>query len=344
MSGRITTWALCASAIVTSPLPVIAQPSDEFYKGLSMSMYVGSGAGGGYDAVGRTVARHMPKHIPGNPVIIVRNMPGAGGLINVNYMYNTAPRDGSAIAAPFNTVMVLPLLNDSAAKFDPREFTWLGSTDKQQGICVTWHTVPVKTLEDLQKREVLAGSTAPNVTPGTYPFLMNTVLGTKFKIVSGYTTGGLRLALERGEVESICGLAIQTHLAVNPHWFRDKLVNVLFQFGLKKHRELPDAPLALDMMKTDEDRRLLEFIMIPHEFGRPFMGPPGIPPSRRAILRAAFDKMLVDPEFADESERLQQAIDPLTGAEIEGLLQRAYAMPSPIIEKAARILRGPEAK
>ena len=334
--------AVCCASLLNFSAPVAAQSVEEFYRNTTVSMYVGSGAGGGYDAVARVVARHIGKYIPGKPTIVVKNMPGAGGVTNANYMYSIAPRDGSAIAAPFNTALMLPLFNDPASKFDARGFTWIGSTDKQQGICVTWHSVPVKTIEDARSRQVVAGTTALNATPGTFPFFLNTVLGTKFKIIGGYSTSEMRLALERGEIESICGVAIQTHLAVNPHWFRDDLVNVLVQFGLNKHRILPDAPLAIDLVKNEDDRKLLEFILIPHEFGRPFIAPPGVPADRREALREAFTRMLTDPEFISESERQQQAIDPLSGIEIEQLLQRAYATSPAIIEKAAVILRGPE--
>ncbi len=312
-----------------------------FYKGATISIAVGSDAGGGFDLVARIVARHLGQHIPGRPAIIVRNMPGAGGLVNANWLYNTAPRDGTALAAPFNTVFMLPLLADPAAKFDPRAFTWIGSTDKQQGICVTWHKSPIKTLDDVKTREVVAGTTAPNATPATYPFLLNSVLGTKFKIVGGYSTGGVRMAFEQGEVDSICGMAIQTHMAVSPHWFEKKLVNVLVQFGLSKHKDLPDVPLGVDLLKG-EDREVMELILIPHEFGRPFVGPPQIPADRRDALRAAFEAILKDPAFREDSERARQSLDPISGPQIEALLQRAYEASPSAVQRAARILRGPE--
>jgi len=334
----ILSGLLCAGGFV---LPVEASGVESFYKGATVSINVGSDAGGGFDLVARVVARHLGQHIPGNPVMVVRNMPGAGGLVNANYLYNSAPRDGSALAAPFNTVFLLPLLGDPAAKFDPREFTWIGSTDKQQGICLTWHSTPFKTFDDLKTREVMAGTTAPNATPATYPFLLNSVLGTKFKIVGGYSTGGVRLAFEQGEVDSICGMAIQTHMAVSPQWFDRKLVNVLVQFGLEKHKDLPDVPLAVDLLKG-EDREVLELILIPHEFGRPFVAPPRIPADRRDALRAAFEAILKDPAFLDDSRKTKQSLDPLTGAQIEALIQRAYAASPTSIQRAARILRGPE--
>ncbi|MFN3891164.1 MAG: Bug family tripartite tricarboxylate transporter substrate binding protein [Beijerinckiaceae bacterium] len=329
---------LCAGSYLAA---TTANAVESFYKGATVSINVGSDAGGGFDLVARVVARHLGQHIPGKPAIIVRNMPGAGGLVNANWLYNSAPRDGTAIAAPFNTVFVLPLLGDPAAKFDPREFTWIGSTDKQQGVCLTWHKSPVKTLDDLKTREVVAGTTAPNATPGTFPFLMNSVLGTRFKIVGGYSTGGVRLAFEQGEVDSICGMAIQTHMAVSPQWFEKKLVNVLLQFGLEKHKDLPDVPLAVDLLK-DEDLEVLELILIPHEFGRPFVAPPKIPADRRNALRAAFEAVLKDPAFLDDSAKAKQSLDPISASQIEELLQRAYKASPAAIQRAARILRGPE--
>ena len=329
---------LCAGGIGYSNT---ADAVENFYKGATVSINVGSDAGGGFDLVARVVARHLGQHIPGKPAIIVRNMPGAGGLVNANYLYNSAPRDGTSLAAPFNTVFLLPLLGDPAAKFDPREFTWIGSTDKQQGICLTWHSTPFKTFDDLKAREVVAGTTAPNATPATYPFLLNSVLGTKFKIVGGYSTGGVRLALEQGEVDSICGMAIQTHMAVSPQWFEKKLVNVLVQFGLEKHKDLPDVPLAIDLLKG-EDREVLDLILIPHEFGRPFVAPPRIPADRRDALRAAFDAVLKDAAFLADSGKAKQSLDPLSGPQIEALIQRAYKASPSSVQRAARILRGPE--
>ena len=329
---------LCAGGIGYSNT---ADAVENFYKGATVSINVGSDAGGGFDLVARVVARHLGQHIPGKPAIIVRNMPGAGGLVNANYLYNSAPRDGTSLAAPFNTVFLLPLLGDPAAKFDPREFTWIGSTDKQQGICLTWHSTPFKTFDDLKAREVVAGTTAPNATPATYPFLLNSVLGTKFKIVGGYSSGGLRLALEQGEVDSICGMAIQTHMAVSPQWFEKKLVNVVVQFGLEKHKDLPDVPLAIDLLKG-EDREVLDLILIPHEFGRPFVAPPRIPADRRDALRAAFEGVLKDAAFLADSGKAKQSLDPLSGPQIEALIQRAYKASPSSVQRAARILRGPE--
>ena len=339
---RVATWLCAASLTFFAISSASSQNVQSFYEGQNISMTIGSGVGGGYDAVARVVARHIGKYIPGTPNVVPRNMPGAGGLTHLNYIYNSAAKDGSVIGAPFNTALILPILKDPAAKFDPREFSWIGSTDKQQGICITWGPVPVRTIRDAQTREVLAGTTAPNATPSTYPFLLNSVLDTKFKIIGGYTTSGLRLALERGEVESICGMAIQTHLAVNPHWFSDRLVNVLVQFGMRKHKSLPDVPLATDLLKNEDDRKLLQFILIPHEFGRPFLAPPGIPSARRNALQAAFEKMLSDPDFLAESARSKQGVEPLSAREIESLLAQAYATPPRLIDAAAKILRGPE--
>ena len=313
-----------------------AQPPEAFYKGTQITMHVGSGAGGGYDATGRVVARNIARHIPGNPVIVVSNMPGAGGLTNANFMYNSAPRNGSAIAASFNTVMMLPLFGDSAAKFDPRKFGWIGSTDKQQGICVVRKDVPVTSIEDARKREVLAGATAVNANPGIYPTILNSMFGTKFKIVSGYNTSGMRLALERGEIESICGLAIQTHMAANPHWFSEKLVNVIVQFGLEKNAMLADVPLAIDMLSDPAERKVYELIVLPQEIGRPFITPPGVPADRLAALQEAFGRMLKDSRFLEESRRMKQSIDPMDGKAIMALWERAYSAPKEVVARAAK--------
>ena len=328
--------AVVASAVVACPAAAAENTHvADFYRGKTVTIFVGSGAGGGFDAVARTLSRHMGKHIPGNPNMVVSNMPGAGGLLNANFMYNSAVRDGTAIAASFNTVMMLPLFGDAAAKFDPRKFGWLGSTDKQQGICVVRQDVPVKTIDDLRHRETIAGATALNANPGIYPTLMNELFETKFKIVSGYSTSGNRLALERGEIESICGLAYQTHMAANPHWFTKKLVRVITQFGLAKNKNLPDVPLAIDELKNEAERQVYKMVVLPQEIGRPYLTPPNVPAERLAALQKAFAETMDDPDFIAESTKAKQSLDPTSPQEIQALWETAYAAPKQIVERAA---------
>jgi predicted outer membrane repeat protein len=326
---------LIAAAIAAGPPAARAQSADEFFRTASLSMYVGSGSGGGYDAIARLVARHMSRYLPGNPTFVIRNMPAAAGVQSANFIYNSAPRDGSAILAAQNASLMLPLYDSPVAHFDPRKFEWIGSTDKQQAVCVTWITSPIKTLEDARKREVPVAATGVSAGPGIFPKILNALFGTKFKVISGYDTGSMRLALEKGEVEGICGLAWQTYKAVSFDWIEGRKLNVLVQLGLTKNSELPDVPLALDLLKNPDDRSVLELIVLVQEFGRPFLAPPGVPAERMAAYRQAFAAVLKDPEFRAESARQRMGIDPLDDREIAALLARAYAAPKPIRDRAA---------
>jgi tripartite-type tricarboxylate transporter receptor subunit TctC len=313
-----------------------AETVEEFYKKTPLVIYVGSGAGGGFDEIARVVAQHLGHHIPGSPSVIVKNMPGAGGLLNVNFMANTAPRDGSAIAAPFNTVFMLQLFGDPSAKFDPRQFTWLGSLDKQTATCVVWHTSSIMTLDDTKKREVLVGATGTNATPAIFPNVMNALLGTKFKIISGYSTNEMRLAIERGETEGVCGLAWQTWQAVAPNWIAEKKLRFLGQMGLVKNPAMPDVPLVIDLLKDPKDRQTFELVVLPQEFGRPYMAPPGIPADRAKALVDGFEAMMKDPAFVADAARIRLTLDPLSGKDILDLLDRAYAAPKDVVQKAAK--------
>ncbi len=313
-----------------------AETVEEFYRKTPLSVYVGSGAGGGFDEIARVFTPHLARHLPGAPQVVVKNMPGAGGLLNVNFMYNSAPKDGSAIAAPFNTVFMLPIFGDPSAKFDSRKFTWLGSLDKQTATCLVWRTVAINSIEDAKKREVLTGATGTNATPAIFPAVLNALLGTKFKVISGYSTNEMRLAMERGETEGVCGLAWQTYKAIAPQWIADGKLKLLAQLGLSKHKELPDVPLALDMFANAADRKVFELVVLPQEFGRPFMAPPDLPADRAAALKKAFDEALVDPLFLADAKKIRLDIDPMTGDEIRAMLESAYAAPKDQIDRAAK--------
>jgi predicted outer membrane repeat protein len=327
-------------ALMSIPALAQAQSTDAFFKGTGLSMYVGSGAGGGYDAVGRLVARHLSHYLPGTPNIVVKNMDGASGVTAANFMYNVAPKDGSAISAASNSALALAVYGSPVAKYDPRKFEWIGSTDKQTAICVTWNTVPVKSLEDATKREVTVSATGVSAGPGVYPKILNTLFGTKFKVISGYTTSTMRLALEKQEVDGICGLAWQTYKNVSPAWIQDKKINVIVQMGLAKSPELPDVPLAIDLLKNPIDKQVLQLIVLPQEFGRPFIAPPGVPADRMAAYRQAFQKVLKDPTFIADSAKQRMSIEPLDDKQIMALLDRAYAAPKDVHDRAAEFAAG----
>ena len=340
MSGKRCGFRPAARGLIVAVLAALptvarAQSAEDFFKSTTLTMVVASGAGGGYDATARTVARHMSRFLPGNPAIIIKNMPGAAGLLGANFLYNNAPKDGSTTLAAANAPLMLPIYDSKIARFDPRKFEWIGSTDKQQAICLTWHTSPIKTLADATKREVPVAATGVAAGPGIYPKILDALFGTKFKVIAGYDTGGMRLAMEKGEVEGICGLAWQTWKLTSPDWIEQKKLNILTQLGLEKNKELPDVPLAVDQLNNPEDRQVLELIVLPQEFGRPFLAPPGVPADRMALYRKAFQAILKDKDFLEESARQRMSIEPLDDKQIQALLARAYAAPKAIKDRAA---------
>ena len=326
---------LIAAALIIVPALAWAQSADAFFKSTTLTMYVGSGAGGGYDAVGRLVARHMSRFMPGNPNIVAKNMDTASGVTAANYVYNIAPKDGSAFSAASNSALALALYDHEVAKYDIRKFEWIGSTDKQTAVCITWNTVPVKSLEDATKQEVTVSATGVSAGPGVYPKILNSLFGTKFKVISGYTTSTMRRALEKQEVDGICGLAWQTYKNVSSDWITNKKINVIVQMGLEKLPELPDVPLAVDMLKDPIDKQVLDLIVLPQEFGRPFVAPPGVPADRMAVYRSAFQKVLKDDQFKADSAKERMSIDPLDDKQIEALIDRAYAAPKEVYDRAA---------
>jgi predicted outer membrane repeat protein len=332
---RIAHRALVAAAAALLPTLAHGQSAEEFFKTASLSMYVGSGGGGGYDAIARLLARHMSRYLPGNPNFVIKNMPTAAGVASANFIYNSAPRDGSAILAAQNASLMLPLYDSPVAHYDPRKLEWIGSTDKQQAICVTSIASPIRTLQDATRREVPVAATGVSAGPGVYPKILNALFGTKFKVISGYDTGSMRLAVEKGEVEGICGLAWQTYKAISYDWIENRKINVVVQMGLEKNPELPEVPLAIDLLKNPDDRKVLELIVLPQEFGRPFVAPPGVPAERMAVYRRAFQAVLQDEQFRAESARQRLSIEPLDDRQIQALLERAYAAPKPIHDRAA---------
>jgi tripartite-type tricarboxylate transporter receptor subunit TctC len=316
-----------------------AQSVEEFYRSKPITLLIGGGAGGGYDTYARIFARHMSRHIPGQPTIIAKNLPAAAGIAAASALATTAERDGATIGAFTNGAAMEPLLGNPAARYDARTFGWLGSIGKLQNVCATWHTSPVRTIAAARAREVIVAAAGATSNTAIVPRALNELIGTRFKIIAGYDTGtGLTLAVERGEAEGICGLSWSTMKASRPHWIRERLLNVIVQMGFDKLADLPDVPRALDLVTDAENRQVLELILIRQEAGRPFAAPPGIPADRLNALRHAFTQTLTDPGFRAEAERAQLEIEPLTADEIDRLLASAYATPAAIVQKAAQLI------
>jgi tripartite-type tricarboxylate transporter receptor subunit TctC len=331
---------LCAivSAMVAAMQPgARAQEPEAYYKGKQLRMIIPAGAGGGYDTYARVLAQHLEKHIPSNPPIINQNTPGASGMLATNWVAGVAPKDGTVIVSTYNALLLEPLFGNPAVKYDPRELEWVGSMGKQQQICVTWHTSPIKTIDQAKEREVIVAATGATGNSATMPKLLNTTLGTKFKIVTGYSTSESRLAVERGEAEGICGLSFSTLKASNPDWIVNKRINVLVQTGTKPQPELPQVPLLVDLVSNPDDKKVLEILAFPEEMGRPFFMPPGTPKPLVKAMRRAFDAAMKDPAFIADAEKSRLEIDPVTGEEMEEMIRRAFATPKPLVQRALEL-------
>ncbi|HZS65442.1 MAG TPA: tripartite tricarboxylate transporter substrate-binding protein [Xanthobacteraceae bacterium] len=325
--------------LAAAPLPAAAQDANSFYKGQTLHLIVGSAVGGGYDAYARLMADHMPRHIPGNPSIVIQNMPGAGSLVATNYIANVAPKDGTAIGAINPLMATASLLNPERTKFDPRQINWIGALIRETHVGVVRAASPVKTLDDARQHETLVSGTGGSTD--TYPVIMNALLGTKFKVVSGYsgTAQGL-LAVERGEVDGNVGITWNSLKATQAAALRDGRIRVFAQFGLKKDPELANASSAFDEAKTPETKAGLRLLFSIQEMGRPFIAPSGVPAPLLAVLRKAFDETVKDPQFRADAEKRHLDVDPTSGAEIQSIIEDIYKTPPQVVTQMQTFLKG----
>ncbi len=326
--------AVFVAAILVLPVPVRAQSVADFYHGKQVQMLIGYSAGAGYDLYARVLARHMGKHIPGNPTLLAQNMPGAGSLKLANYLYAQAPKDGSVVGMVSRGMATEPLFGD--AKFDPTKFTWLGSITSEVSVCATWHTSPIKSWSDITAKNFTLGGMGTGSETDTFASLIRNMFGAKLRLVSGYPGGNdVNLAMERGEVDGRCGWSWSSIKSQKAAWLNEKKINLIVQMGMAKHADLPNVPSLLDLAQTDEQRQMLRLIFAQLVLGRPFMAPPGIPEDRKAALRAAFDATMKDAEFLDEAAKIDLEISPVNAAAIDELLAGLYKTPKSVVEKAA---------
>ena len=330
--------ALCALAAAYAP-QVKADTVADFYKGRAVTVVVSSSAAGGYDTLARALARHMGKHLPGNPAVIVRNMPGAGGMTATNFLYNNADKDGSVIGLVQNNTPFEPLFGTKEARYDPVKFNWLGSPSSETAMVLLWHTVPVSTLAELKAREVAVGVSGANSTPAFFTRLLNATLGTKMKPINGYPgQNDVLLAMERGELDGHPSAFFSSVRSTRPTWLREKTAKAILQYGPEKLAELADVPFAPDLVTSDEDKLTMQAAFAPLALGRPFLIPPGVPAERVAALRAAFAATMADAEFLAEGERMGLGLNaPRTGAQIQDVMERAYRSPPAVIERLRQL-------
>ena len=310
-------------------------PPNNFYRGKTVTLVISSSSGGGYDIMGRALARHLPRHIPGNPRVIVTNMPGAGGIVAMNYLYRAAPKDGTYIGGVQNNLPFEPLLGTKEAIYDATKFNWLGSPSIEVGLIAVWKTVPVNSLDDLKTREISVGSSGANSTPSFYARLLNETLKTKMKIVVGYPgQNEVYLAMERGEVDGFPSLFYNSLNATRPNWRDEKNLKLILQYGLEKETALPDVPSALDLVTNPEDKHLLQAGLAMVTMGRPYLMPPGVPEDRVAIMRKAFEDTLKDRAFLADARRLSLGVrNSRTGPQVQAVLEEAYKTPPNIVAR-----------
>jgi tripartite-type tricarboxylate transporter receptor subunit TctC len=316
-----------------------AQTSDpaSFFKARTVSIIVGTAPGGPYDIYARTLSRHLGSHIPGTPNVVVQNMPGAGGLQAANYLYSSAPADGLTLGMLISAVPFAPVLGTATARFDARRFHWLGSMNKEGSVCVTWHSSRAKTFEDIQHHEVLVGNTGQGSAMELYPLMLNKVLGTKLKVVSGYRNGtDVYLAMERGEVEGRCGVDFSGLRSTRPSWLERNTFRVLVQTSLEPSDDpyVKDAPFALDLAKSEFDRDFMKILFARDILDKPFLMPPNTPIEKVKIMRRAFEEALESQALRADLAASQLRLVPVSGAQVKQIIEDAYNA-SPEVAKAA---------
>jgi len=321
-------------AIVIAPSPAAAQA--DFYKGRTIELIVSTGVGGGLDANARVVARHLANHIPGQPAIVVKNMPGAGHIRAANYVFAQAPKDGTTIATFIPVFVMAQVLERSRSiQFNPAQFNWLASTSSSNSTVYVWHTSGIRSVEDATRRTVVMGGTGTGSYTIIYPTVMNSLIGTRFKLVTGYqSTAEVGLAMERGEIEGRAGNNFNSLKAENGEWLRTGKINLIAQVGLTRDAEFPQIPPLTDFAKSEENRRILRLFSTDVVIGRPFVTSPGVPAERVALLRKAFEAMMRDPAYVEDSRKAGLDISTTGGDRIQSVVADLASTPDDIVAKA----------
>jgi tripartite-type tricarboxylate transporter receptor subunit TctC len=324
---------ILTAGIVGSGAAASAQTPEQFYAGKTIDFVIGYPPGGSNDTLGRLLARHLGKHIPGNPTLVPKNQPGAGSFLAVNTIFNVSPKDGTVIGIGAPTIPLDEKLGTQGVRFKTAELNWIGRLDSLVNVVFMWKTSPVKTFGDAQKFQATLSGTGVGSTVSIYPTVMNNVFGTKFKLVMGYKgSSEAMLAVERGEVEghSTSWTALKV---AHPDWLRDRSVTVIVQFALKRHSELPDIPTAVDLARNNEERAILSAIMNATEVGTAFFTTPGVPADRLTALRRAFDATMTDPELLADAQRINVGVSPMPGEELQALVAEVSNLSPALLSK-----------
>jgi tripartite-type tricarboxylate transporter receptor subunit TctC len=337
---------LACTALALVPPTIANAEIADFYRGKTLTVMIGSGAGGGIDQVARAVVRHLGKHVPGNPTVLPKNMGGAGGLQMLNYIYAVAPKDGATIGVVLPSLVFDPLFAGKTATeaFDPQTMRWLGGPARYASVAVAWNPVTtVRKAQDLLTQELVVGSAAAASNSATDGYVMRNLLGFKYRVVTGYPSGAdIDLAMIRGETQGRANIAWYGIKTRNSEWLRDGKISVLYQMGLKKHPDIPsEVPLILDLVRAPADRQVLELKFSAYDVGYAFMAPPETPADRVAALRAAFAATFNDPAYLAEAARERLEVDPITGGEVEAIIHGAYSAPPEIIARLIEAIKPP---
>jgi tripartite-type tricarboxylate transporter receptor subunit TctC len=339
MSSKTISLAaiLAAGFVAAATVPAAAQTPEQFFKGQTITFYVGLSPGGGYDQNARLVARYFGKYVPGNPTVVVKNMPGGGGLVMTNYVANVAPKDGLHIGAPQRGIPFEPLLGDAShAKYDPLKLQWIGSANADTSVAVVSKRVGVANVQDLKKKEVIVAGTGVGTESVTVPYILRNILGFKYKVIAGYPGGSeMNLAMQRGEVDGRGTFSWTSLKPQKKDWIDSGDLIVLYQQGLRKHPDLPNVPLVTDLAENETQRQVLTLQFTAFELGRPYFLPEGTPADRVQALRRAFDATMKDKDLLADADKQGLEANPATGEEMMEMLQKVYATPKEVINRLA---------
>lgn len=327
---RASLIGLCAAFAASQSL---AQSDDvaQFYNGRQLSLIVGANAGGGYDAQGRLMARHLGRFLPGSPILIVQNMPGAGSLQAANHLYNVAPKDGSVVALLQRGVLSSRFTNPAGARFDLAKFNWLGNLSSEAGVVLAWHASPFHSIQDVMKQEMLVGGTGATIDTETTPRILNALIGTKFKVITGYRgTPDTTLAMERGELQGMGDWSWSNVKTRRPDYLRENKVRVLLQVGVDRISDLPNVPMASDLVRNEDDRKVMELFLAQKAAARPVAAPPDIPADRVKALRDAFAQMIDDDAFKKDAASQKLEIEPTPASEIDKVIRLFATTPDSV--------------
>src|SRR5262245_13731511 len=339
--ARMMLTLFTALPLAALSMPVNAQSVADFYRGKTITMAVGTSPGGDYDLRMRMVGRHIGKHIPGNPTVVATNMPGGGQMQVANWLAAVAPKDGTAIVAISQNLAVYQATSAAGVRYDVRAFNWIGNTTDTPNVINSWHTTGIHSIQDVMQRELVVGATGIASGSYLYPHALNQLVGTIFKIVTGYPGGNdVNLAMERGEVGGRGSNSWASWKSTRPQWLAEKKIFILAQVGVKRNAELPDIPTLQDLGKNDADRQVLLFISADTAISRPLVTSAGVPRERVDALRRAFDATMKDPEFLAEAEKSKTDISPMTGEEAQKIAQATINAPAEVRSRAGKLIEG----